>query len=394
MNLEFLRRKRVHRMGIKTNGHAGQRRIFFILDRATRKFHGDVGLWMQYLTFARQQKASKKVSKVLTSVVRLHPTRPDLWIYAANYAMEERGDMTEARSYMQRGLRFCKHSRNLWIEYAKLEMIYMAKLVARRQILGLDHQLSWKDCAPKNESVEADTERLSTLTASVIDPIQLPDDTAEDDTLQKISATPALLGAIPIAIFDAAMKQFEGDVSLGVEFFEIVSEFHSIPHVTKIRHHIVDVLCAKEPASPAALSCCIREPVIGVEILSADFPRALKTSLDRLRSAMQETLPFPGSPETMRSRISLSDRLVDWILPILDVQGLDQDIHGVLMATLKKLLSQCRTTFRQTTWTNDTAIARLAIKLLDRGFEDLARPFVDLGLQLSPSDPRFLSLRK
>ena len=393
MNLESLRRKRVHRMGIKTNGHAGQRRIFFVLDRATRKFHGDVGLWMQYLAFARQQKASKKVSQVLTSVLRLHPTRPDLWIYAASYAMEERGDMTEARSYMQRGLRFCKHSENLWIEYAKLELVYMAKIAARRQILGLDQQRLGKTSATKYESIDADMESLSTLTATGFDPIEQADDAVEDGALQKICANPALSGAIPIAVFDAAMNQFEGDAGLGEDFFDMVAEFQGIPHINKILHHIVDVVCSKAPTSPAALICFIREPVIGFEVLSAEFPRALTTSLDRLRISLQDTLPLAGPLETTRSRMSLSYRVVDWMLPFLDVQELDEDIRKVLLATLKKLLGQYQAAIQQIPRSDDTEIAKLATKLLDRGFEKLAKPLVELVLQTSPKDPRFLSLQ-
>ena len=393
MNLESLRRKRVRRMGIKSNGHAGQRRMFFILDRATRKFHGDVGLWMQYLAFTRQQKASKKVSQVLTTVLRLHPTKGDLWIYAANYALEERGDMTEARSYMQRGLRFCKHSRHLWIEYAKLEMIYMAKIAARQKILGLDQQVSGKSSATKDESIDADMESPSTLTASGFDPGEQADDAVEDGALQKISATPALSGAIPIAIFDAAINQFEDDSSLGKEFFDMVAEFHGVPHVNKIQHHIVNVMCAKAPTSPAALICCIQEPTVDVEILSADFPRALSISLDRLKTTLQQVLPFPGSPETIKSRISLSDGVIDWILPILDIEEMDQDIRKVLIATLRKLLCQYRIAFQQIPRSDDTRLAELTTKLVHRGFEELAKPLVAISLRISSSDPRSLGPR-
>ncbi len=381
-------------MGVKTNSHAGQRRIFFVLDRATRKFHGDLGLWMQYLGFARQQRASKKVSQILTSVLRLHPTRPELWIYAASYAMDERGDLTEARSYMQRGLRFCKHSKNLWIEYAKLEMIYMAKIAGRRQILGLDEEFSGIKSTPKIDFMHANIVPLPALTATDMDPTQRPQDVVDQDALQKLSATPALSGAIPIAIFDAAIKQFEGDASIGEEIFDMFAEFQGIPCVHKVRHHIVDVLLAKAPLDPVALTCFIREPVIGIEVLSVAFPGALSTALDRLRTTLQETLPFSGSSITTRSRIVLSSRIVDWILPFLDVQDLDQDIRKVLMATLKKLLGQYGASFHQIPESNDNEIAKLASKLLEKGLKDLAKPLLTFGLQPSPSGPRPLSLQK
>lgn len=381
-------------MGVKTNSHAGQRRIFFVLERATRKFHGDVGLWMQYVGFARQQKASKKVSQILTSVLRLHPTRPELWIYAASYAIDERGDMTEARSYMQRGLRFCKHSKNLWIEYAKLEMIYMAKIAARRQILGLNEERSDIKSTPKINLTLADIVPLPALTASDMDPSERPEDVVDQDALQKLSATPALSGAIPMAIFDAAMKQFEGDAGIGEEIFDMVAGFQGVPCVHKIRHHIVDVLLAKAPLDPVALTCFIREPVIGIEVLSVAFPGALSTALDRLRTTLQETLPFLGSSITAGPRIVLSSRIVNWILPFLDVQDLDQDIRKVLMATLKKLLGQDGASFHQLPGSNDNEIAKLATKLLDKGFKDIAKPLLASGLHISPSDPRSSSLQK
>lgn len=137
INVDALRRKRVKRLGIRATAHNGQRRIFFVFDRGTRKFPGDVGLWMQSVEYARGQHSHKKVSQILTNALRLHPTKSDLWTYAAQFAMEENGDMTEARSYMQRGLRFCKNSSALWLQYAKLELVYIAKIAARRQILGV-----------------------------------------------------------------------------------------------------------------------------------------------------------------------------------------------------------------------------------------------------------------
>jgi U3 small nucleolar RNA-associated protein 6 len=139
ISLEKLRAKRCKRLKIKgSSAHAGQARIFSIFDRGTRKHMGDLGLWMSYLQFAREVKALKKFKTVLTAAIRLHPTKTELWLYAAKWALEEESDMNGARSYMQRGTRFCTRSQVLWIEYAKLEMIYLAKIAMRRKILGLD----------------------------------------------------------------------------------------------------------------------------------------------------------------------------------------------------------------------------------------------------------------
>ncbi|KAA8895065.1 hypothetical protein FN846DRAFT_971370 [Sphaerosporella brunnea] len=60
INVDSLYRKRIARLGIRARLHYGTRRIFFILDRATRKFPGEVlkkshengegGLWFDCVT--------------------------------------------------------------------------------------------------------------------------------------------------------------------------------------------------------------------------------------------------------------------------------------------------------------------------------------------------------
>ena len=39
---------------------------------------------------------------------------------------------------MQQGLRMCKHEEVMWVEYMRMELLYIQRLRARRQILGLD----------------------------------------------------------------------------------------------------------------------------------------------------------------------------------------------------------------------------------------------------------------
>jgi U3 small nucleolar RNA-associated protein 6 len=39
---------------------------------------------------------------------------------------------------MQQGLRVCKHDEAMWVEYARMEGLYVQKLRMRREVLGLD----------------------------------------------------------------------------------------------------------------------------------------------------------------------------------------------------------------------------------------------------------------
>lgn len=76
--------------------------------------------------------------QVLTKALQLHPTASGLWSYAAAWEFEQNSNAAAARKLMQRGLRMCKTSQQLWLEYFRMELMYAHKLAARRRVLGLD----------------------------------------------------------------------------------------------------------------------------------------------------------------------------------------------------------------------------------------------------------------
>lgn len=322
MNLDALCKKRVKRLGIRSAGHSGQRRIFFILERATRKFHGDLNLWIQYIEYARKQKAYKKLSMIFTDALRLHPTSVELWLYAAKYVMDDHADMSQARSYMQRGLRFCKSSRSLWIQYAKLELIYIAKLVARQRILGLDEASQPNPVQGTDEDdMDADMIALPQITGEDINPSR-GDGEVDQQALHNLNATPALSGAIPLAIFDAAMKHFDNDDRFGLEFYSMVVEFEEVPCLRKILGHVVETMRAHKPASPRTQICYVRFPTAGVRVTSPEFPRALGDSLARLKES-------PLTPDLARE-------VVDWLRPVAETEELDPSLKTVIVATMRR----------------------------------------------------------
>ncbi|KAJ5683967.1 RRNA processing protein Utp6 [Penicillium maclennaniae] len=317
MNLETLRKKRVKRLGVRQAGHSGQRRIFFILERATRKFHGDLGLWIQYIDYARKQKAHKKLAMIFTDALRLHPTSAELWIYAAKSVLDDHADMSQARSYMQRGLRFCKSARMLWLQYAKLELIYIAKLAARQRILGLDEVRTEAVQETAQDDLGSDMITLPKITEEDINPTQGED----EEALQTLNSTPALSGAIPLAIFDAAMKNFHNDDQFGFDFYEMVSEFEEAPCLGKILDHVVETLQTHQPTSPRTQICYIRRPTTGIRVTSPEFPRALGSALARLKE----------SPLT----IDLARAVVNWLQPIAEKEELDPSLKKVILATVR-----------------------------------------------------------
>lgn len=336
INLDALRRRRMKRVGLKATLYTGQRRVFFILDRATQKFRGDLGLWMQYVNFARSQKSGKKVAEILTSILRLHPTKPELWIYAANYTMEERGDMLEARSYMQRGLRFCERSEDLWLEYARLELLYITKILARRRILGLDHYTDPPDAGnPPAEAKESEDDVIA-LPTIMAEEVGFGDSTALADRhlLDKLNTNPALSGAIPMAIFDAACKKL-GSQAFALAFFDMVADFIELPCQHAILEHVLEETRAGSQLSDPALSFrLVQQPTIGISVHSADFPAAFARSLSKMElSERSRKGDNPGR--------AFEHHVMDWIAPYLE-EDLDPDLRKALEMTLKQLRDRCK----------------------------------------------------
>ncbi len=356
MNLEALRRKRVRRLGAQVNAHAGQRRIFFVLDRATRKFHGDVGLWMQYAEYARREKANRKFVQIVTSMLRLHPTNADLWIYAATYALDVQGDMTGARTYMQRGLRFCKRCKDLWLEYGKLEMIYLGKIEGRRHVLGIDH-------AGRKTAKAVETDALAVHAATVEVTEAGADGTDQSNGQPRdLHLSPALTGAIPLAIFDAAMKEFPTDERLAARFFDVFAGFPQLSCTWTLLQHVVEHQLSLASQSPSTLACSFRLPLIGVNHRSADFPAALRSSFERLRNGFDTT----SNPS------ALALAAIDWLLSLLDIDGLDDSVRIALSLMLRKVVGTLQHRLEQTNDIVEGDMAKIMKKVASAGFSEEA----------------------
>ncbi|KAI4149047.1 MAG: hypothetical protein LQ340_004805 [Diploschistes diacapsis] len=317
VNVEALRSKKAKRLGVKSNRYTGHKRILTLLDRGTTKFPGDLALWMLYLNAAKKQKAFSRVSIIYTNLVRLHPTKPEVWIHAAKFAIDEHGDMAEARSFMQRGLRFCKGSRTLWLSYFRLELVYIAKVIRRQQILGLTGSGTAEKEFEDLDNPEADIVALPAVTQRDMGPSVATNEVVDRNALQALRATPALSGAIPIAIFDAAMNQFNG-TSFAGEFVDLICNFDTIPCCVKVLQHVLDYLEKIDPSGSVTLDCWIRQPLIGVFHTTAQLAQALGVVFSRLRSSLDD---HPSS--------NLVQRTVSWVSSYVQ-RDLDDSVKAVL----------------------------------------------------------------
>lgn len=118
--------------------HAAVRSVHLLFDRALRRFKSDPAMWLQWVDFAMRSDGGKALSKIFPQALQLLPRSVDLWLQAAAWAFDGQGAVSEARMYLQRGLRVNASSRRLWLAYFRLECLYILRVRARRTMLGLD----------------------------------------------------------------------------------------------------------------------------------------------------------------------------------------------------------------------------------------------------------------
>jgi U3 small nucleolar RNA-associated protein 6 len=124
--LEQLRRARRRGLGLEQAkqslaDYALVKRVHFIFERAVRKFKRDLGVWTRWLEFCRATRSNRRLSRVAARALQLHPNAPGLWTYAAAWEFEENANPGAARALMQQGLRMCRDSRQMWLQY--LDMV-------------------------------------------------------------------------------------------------------------------------------------------------------------------------------------------------------------------------------------------------------------------------------
>ncbi|KAH8673490.1 U3 snoRNP protein [Xylariales sp. PMI_506] len=321
--LESLRAKRCKRLQIrKSSAHTGQGRVFGILERSVGRHPGSLELWHEYLDYAREVKATKKWRKVMSRVLRLHPTKPELWVLAGRRSAGN-GDMIAARGFFMRGTRFCTRDAKLWIEYARCEMEWLGRMEERKAKKGgaqkaILEQADYGDDQIMFEEEDSDGDG---------DGFVMPDPDArgaqkvyDDSVAKKLVNNPALDGAIPAAIFDISRKQPFFNATVAEQFFDLFAEFPGVSSQSKLSQAVLDSMVELYPDSPATCSCQVRQPLIGIKPDSAAYPKALREALSRFKTAYATT--------TDKSQLARKTRA--WIEPVLASENLDAGIRTVL----------------------------------------------------------------
>eukprot|EP00794_Sanderia_malayensis_P009213 gene9213-10187_t len=134
LNVDSLRRKRAHRLGLKTKYSVAETGI---IKRMHYVFQNDLKLWMQYIDFCKKTDGKSAIAKAFGRLVQLHPGNPSVWIMASKHEFEENGNINNARALMQKSLRINQDSKTLWLEYFRLELLHVDKIKKRRDVLSI-----------------------------------------------------------------------------------------------------------------------------------------------------------------------------------------------------------------------------------------------------------------
>lgn len=338
-SLDALRAARCKRLRIRTSSaHAAQARTFAIFERAVTRHPGHLGLWLAYLDYAAKVKATKRWRKVVTRALRMHPSQASLWTLAGKRAARD-GDMDGARGYFMRGCRFCTAGVEVWVEYARCEMEWLARMEAKK---GRAKNTAGAPAPVKiSSTVDEDGNMMfsdSSDDEGDHDDVMMPDPDAQfrrekpkevfsEEAVQKLENNPALDGAIPMAVFDIARKQTFFGASAAEAFFDVFASFPKLSCQPKLVQHVLDTMTAEYPAHPATCSCYVRQPLIGIEYNTVEFPKALRETLARLRSMLEST----------KDKSALAARTLAWIDPLLGFEDLDAGIRTVLEHAKRKL---------------------------------------------------------
>lgn len=307
--LEQLRQVRRRALGLAQSkqtlaDYAIVKRVHFIFQRATSKFKRDLSLWTRWLEFCRATRSNRRLSRVAARALQLHPHVPGLWTYAAAWEFEENANPAAARALLQQGLRMCKDSRQMWLQYLDMEMMYVKKLRARRQALGLDvpgkdghkqqqEQLEQQQQEEDGEDGEGPTEQDGGQqqegegvggSGSILHSLQQKQEQQQqpdDDTDAAVAAV--LTGAVAKVVMRSAAAALPRDLELRRGLLEVVSRY-SFPGAASISQQIAEGIQADFPQDPAAIDILARHQCSPADAAASDDD--IQRAADRFESAI------------------------------------------------------------------------------------------------------------
>ncbi|OUM68824.1 hypothetical protein PIROE2DRAFT_3342, partial [Piromyces sp. E2] len=293
-------------MRVTLSDYSILRHVHSLYNRALKRFPGDVELWIQYLEWAQKSSNSKLLGKVFPRVISLHPTKDIFWVMAASWEFEKNGNALSGRTLLQRGLRINGESKKLWLEYFRLELLYLEKLRERRKILfgkTNENNENGNDDSMinfENEGIELPELELESQSKNSSNILQqkiaeLAEKTAKANAEEVLhpafqaetDAQKAFFsGAIPKLIYKNAINAIKNDLKFRLDFIRIYNKFGkwTSDGIDEIYESIKEDFKNDEEAQ--AILC--ERFVNNVDVNDSEFPLRLKMSIDSYEKCISE----------------------------------------------------------------------------------------------------------
>lgn len=250
------------------------------------------------------------------------PCSSELWILAAQYEYDTNYNISGARNLLLRSLRLNPEKRELWLEYAKLECLYILKIMERRRVLGLDKQ----EYKMVDDESGFDDQNEITLPSITQEELQKTDGPQLDplltSPLTNASTNPALNGAIPLAVYSSAIASQPDDISLVAGFYEIYVSFYSgLSFIDSALETVKGRLVEYFPGRGKTLLIQIKDHARGIEATDKRFPVAI-------REMMKTANAVPKLP--LKERRECCTGLSEYLEKISKTDGLDENLQKVI----------------------------------------------------------------
>lgn len=213
-------------------------RVHNLFHSATKVFKGDHRLWLQYIDFALRSKSGRAAGKIFAEAISLHPNFVPFWITAASWEYFSNHNIHAARVLLQRANRLNPQSKEILLEYCRLELCYREKVMQRLEVFGVEDSdlkeaaVSLSDVPDGKKGDKGALEQISDLNANSGlgssrngSNENAPGSNKASDIESAKKKNPFFAGAIPIAVFNAAIKAFPSDLGLRAQFALIVNSF-------------------------------------------------------------------------------------------------------------------------------------------------------------------------
>ncbi|KAJ1962279.1 U3 snoRNP protein [Dipsacomyces acuminosporus] len=317
INVDLLRKKRKQRLGIRgkttISDYSIEQRVLSLFERALVRHSKDLNLWIQYIEYVKGRISKESgeantrlLSKLYVRGIQAHPFEVRLWLMAASFEFEVNGNGSAARLLLQRALRLNPKEKKLWLEYFRLELLFIEKIKARRRILGIDNDNDNSDQEMGEEGAQDDNViQIPTLQEEKdagLGPLSVRERFEEsamakyakpkganlsDEQRSKMAteSNPVLQGAVARIIYEQAIQNVPNDLDFREQFAAIYTQF---PNTDEGRQRVLESIKQDFADDVEARAYLCVAHLANANVTSPEFVDHLRLAVENYKQALAD----------------------------------------------------------------------------------------------------------